>query len=276
MINEFGADNPAVLPALEHTLVTAARARATRRPSRRRLGVSLALAGLLCATVAGAATGVIDLEDGAEVERGTSPSGAYVIRYKPKHAGPAGGDLCLQVRIPQARPTYGCGWVPSPERPFGVVIADPLDNGPQRLVYGLVLEEIATVALLGEGDDETRVETVEKPGLPGRYFSILGPGITEAPNAGRIELVGYAEDGSEIARIVSRETPNHKPLSHDDSVAQGDPAGFAPTVVPARVYTYKGQEIDPARADALGLVCVEGRAEVRCFDSIEETLGDAR
>ncbi|MQA73958.1 MAG: hypothetical protein GEU88_06395 [Solirubrobacterales bacterium] len=120
------------------------------------------------------------------------------------------------------------------------------------------------MSALGDGSQHYDADTTVKPGLPGRYFSLT------APNEGRIELVGFDASGAEVARIGSRETPADKPLSHDEAVAQGDPAGFAPTAVPARSFVYRGESIDPAKADRLGLVCVDSLQTVRCYDSVEE------
>jgi hypothetical protein len=147
-----------------------------------------------------------------------------------------------------------------------LVVADSFYGSPERLIYGLVSEEISSVGVLGEGTQQTIAETKRKPGLPGRYFSILTPseGAPGAPNDGRIELVGYSASGSEVARIGSREEPPHKPLSRSQAINQGDPAGFAPTSKPPSRYVYQGREITPAEADALHLECVAYAREVRC------------
>ncbi|HVY77911.1 MAG TPA: hypothetical protein VG898_05345 [Solirubrobacterales bacterium] len=68
--------------------------------------------------------------------------------------------------------------------------------------------------------------TEAKQGLPGRFFVVL------VPHLGRIEVVGYDATGRERARIGSLAKPSHPPMSHAEAVAQGDPAGFAPTAAP--------------------------------------------
>lgn len=89
-------------------------------------------------------------------------------------------------------------------------------------------------------------------------------------------MVGYDSVGRERARIGGLARPAHPPHSKAEAVAQGDPAGFAPTTPPPSSYTYKGKDISEAEAARLELVCLEGREVARCYDSaagMEEAQG---
>lgn len=259
------------LPRLEQLLTRAAHRRYGNRVSGRRWGMpaifaALVVVGGVTAAAAGVLTGT-----GAEIERGATPiggyaSGAYVISVKPQAGSEAhGGPICLQLQFDGSRPSYGCGSPPSEAQPFGLVVVDGQAEGSvDRVIYGLVLSTIQRVGVLGEGTEQTIAATAPRPGLPGRFFSVT------VPNEGRIEIVGYDQTGGEIARIGSREAPAHKPLSHDQAVAQGDPSGFAPTAVPASTFVYQGDLIDPKSAAERGLVCVDSLQQVVCYDSVAE------
>lgn len=260
------------LPELERLLSDAARRRFAPRSNRRGWAFPIAFAALVAAGgIAAAATGVFG--GGAEIETGATSSGAYAIRIKPSKPSPHTGPVCLQLQYAELRPAYKCGYAPSEERPFGLVVADatPAVNDPEavpaeRVIYGLASEEIVRVGVLGvPGADSGQAitDTVPRPGLPGRYFSIV------VPNEGRIELVGWDEPGAEVGRAGSLTEPERR--TADGLIpAPGDPAVFAPTATPASVYSYRGEDIDPKQAQDLGLVCVEDLAEVRCYDSVGE------
>jgi hypothetical protein len=271
-MNPDHARRNATLPELEALLVAAATPRVAKRlPIRHRLGMPLAFAGLLATAGITAASAGVFGGGGPAIDSGTTPtgdyaSGSYVIRIKPDSSrAHHGGPICLQLQFAGSRPAYGCGSAPTAAEPFGLVIADGLSEGAvERVIYGLVADDITRVSALGEGSQHYDAETVAKHGLPGRYFSLT------APNEGRIELVGFDASGAEVARIGSRATPDHPPLSHDEAVAQGDPAGFAPTAVPASSFEYRGESIEPSKADELGLVCVDSLQTVYCYDSVEQ------
>ncbi len=253
---------PAVLPELEHLLVRAARHQAAPRFGRRRWVLAVAAASLLLvAGAAGAATGVI------KIAGGNTSGGSFAIESQSAPAvgqGERGESVCLQLNFADRGSAYGCGDEPSAEKPFGLVIADPLDGGGERVVYGLVSESIAKVSVLGGSGSQVNATTRPKADLPGRFFSVV------APNDGRIELVGYSADGNEIARLGGLDEPTKPPLSKAQAMAQGDPAGFAPGIAPPASYDYKGGDIDPAAATRLELVCLQGREHIRCYDSNEE------
>ncbi len=272
-MNSAHPTGDATLPELEALLVAAAGSMPAKRlPIRQRLGMPLAFAGLLAtAGVAAAAAGVFGGGSGPAIDRGATPSGdyasgSYVIRVRPDSAHTnRGGPICLQLQFAGSRPAYGCGSAPTQAEPFGLVVVDGQSEGAvERVIYGLVADDVARVSALGEGTQHYDAATVVKRGLPGRYFSLT------APNEGRIELVGFNSSGAEVARIGSRTTPDHEPLSHDEAVAQGDPSGFAPTAVPASSFVYRGQSIEPSKADRLGLVCVDSIQTVYCYDSVAE------
>jgi len=259
----------ATLPELERLLSDTARRRFAPAGKRRRWGLPVAFAVLVGAGgIAAAATGVFG--GGAEVETGSTSSGEYAIRIKPAKPSPHTGPVCLQLQYADLRPAYKCGYAPSEKRPFGLVVADvtPAASNPEavpaeRVIYGLASDEIVRVQVLGVPGahaEDAITDTVLRPGLPGRYFSIV------VPNEGRIELVGYDESGGEVGRAGSLTEPERE--TADGLIpAPGDPAVFAPTATPASVYIYRGEEIDPKEAQALGLICVEDLAEVRCYDS---------
>ena len=257
------------LPELERLLSEAARRRFAPSSRARRWALPLAFAALIGAGgIAAATTGVFG--GGAEIETGATSSGTYAIRIKPSKPSPHTGPVCLQLQYANLRPAYKCGYAPSEERPFGLVVADatPAASDPEavpaeRVIYGLASEEIMRVGVLGvPGADsgEAITDTVLRPGLPGRYFSIV------VPNQGRVEVVGYDDSGGEVGRAGSLTEPARR-TAEGLTPAPGDPAVFAPTATPASVYSYRGEEIDPQRAQDLGLVCVEDLAEVRCYDS---------
>lgn len=253
---------PAVLPELEHLLVRAARHRAAPRFGRRRWSLAVAAAALLLlAGVAGAATGVL------KIAGGSTSDGSFVIEGQV--APPGGqeerdGSICLQLSFADRGSAYGCGDEPSAEKPFGLVIADPLGGGGERVVYGLVSDDIARVSVFGGGGSHVDAATRPKAELPGRFFSVV------APNDGRIELIGHSVDGKEIARLGGLDEPSQPPLSKAQAMAQGDPAGFAPGIAPPSSYDYKGEDIGPGVATRLELVCLQGRDQIRCYDSEEE------
>jgi hypothetical protein len=226
--------------------------RVWRRRADRRWILGLAVASVVLAGgVAAAATGLFHIA-GGRASRGT-----YVIDRVPAGSGPPGSG-CLELRFDGRAPAYGCGRPPSPAKPFGVVIADSVGRPADRVIYGLVLADVARVAVVGDGGRQTHVTTVGKAGLPGRFFVVVVPGH------GRIELVGYDATGQPRARIGSRARPAGKPASHDEAVAQGDPAGFAPAMALPSSFTYDGRQISPADAAARGLACAQDADGVRC------------
>jgi hypothetical protein len=256
---------PATLPELEHLLVRTARQRASRRRFGRRPGtLAVAFAATVLAAGAAAATGLVHLSEGT-----TSGGVTYTIDRQtiPAAQGPASADpdtsICLQLQYTGGGPAYGCGQRPTADRPFGLVIADSLSVSRDRVVYGLVADDVTRVSVLGDGDEHTDGDAVVKPGLPGRFFSIT------VPNRGRIELVGYDSAGQARAHIGSRARPDGPPQSKDEAQAQGDPAGFAPAVAPPSTFTYEGQSISPKDAAERGLVCAQDRAGVQCYDSLD-------
>lgn len=213
---------PAVLPNLEQLLVRAARRRAAPRLGRQRWMLAIGAAALLLAGGAVAATGVFHIADGR------TSKGVFTVEGRPVPASLAGepsrGSVCLQLRYEELKPSYGCGEPPTETRPFGLVVADSLEEGSrERVLYGLVSSDIALVRVLGSGGRHTDVTTEAKEGLPGRFF------VVPVPHLGRIALVGYDASGQRRAAIGTLANPTHPPRSHAEAVAQGDPAGFAPT-----------------------------------------------
>lgn len=260
---------PSTLPQLEHLLVRAARRRAAPRFGRRRWVLGLAAGSLIIAGgAAAAATGVIHISDGK------SAKGAYSIDRPPVPSdAPNDSDtssICLQLRYNEGGAAYGCGERPTTAKPFGLVIADTLDGSRERVIYGLVSSDITRVSALGVGDLHTDAAARETSDLPGRFFSMT------TANRGRIELVGYDATGQERARIGSRARPDHKPRSHDEAVAQGDLAGFAPAIAMPTSFSYKGSSITPAEAAERGLSCAQDRQGVHCYDSLAELDADHR
>lgn len=267
MTSERETSEPLTLPELEQQLLRAARLQTASRVRGRRWGMPALFASLLVAGgVAAATAGVLQDGDESQIDSGQTSSGNYVIRIKPDSTNPhPGGPICLQLRFAGYRPAYGCGSRPTAENPFGVVIADASGIGStERVIYGLVSSDVWRVSVLGDGDDHIDTTTTVKQGLPGRYFSVA------VPNDGRIEIVGYDAGGAEVARLGSRREPTNRPLSREQAVAQGDPAGFAPTVVPASSFLYQGDVIAPERAAALHLVCVDTPRDVQCYGSAAE------
>lgn len=252
---------PPTLPELEHLLLRTARRHAAPRWSRRRWVLCLAAGSLLLVGGAAATTDVLHVDDGQ------TSKGSYSIDRRPAPAssdpGPErAGSICLELRSNGGGPAYGCGERPTAAEPFGLVIADSLEASRERVIYGLVSTEVTRISVLGEGDEHTDVATSERPHLPGRFFSVV------VPSSGRIELVGYDAEGHERARIGSRARPKRRPLSHDQAVAQGDPAGFAPAVASPSSFSYQGRRITPDEAARRKLSCAQDREGVRCYDSL--------
>ncbi len=250
---------PAVLPELEHLLVRAARRRGARRVPRRRWVLAVAIGTLVLTAAAAAATGVFD------VASGTTAHGTFTVGRRPVPASGPGesrqGTVCLQLTYGGrgGGSSFGCGRAPSPAHPFGLLIADPLAEGlHEEVVYGLVGADIARISVLGDGDRHTDASTTRKEGLPGRFFAVV------VPHRGRIAVVGYGADGEVRARIGSLATPSHPPHSKAEAIAQGNPAGFAPTLEPPPM-TFEGRRISPAEVTRLGLSCAIWRNVARCF-----------
>lgn len=254
----------AVLPALEQLLVRAARREGEpRRRARQRWFLAAAAAGLVLAAGAAAATGLLPIAEG-ETAHGT-----YTVERlsttDPAGVEPSSRKVCLQLRLEDRGPSYGCGDAPTVSRPFGLLVADPLEEGSgERVVYGLVSDEIAGIGVLGDGGEQTKAATEPRVGLPGRFFAVV------VRYRGRIEVVGYDETGRERARIGSRARPDHSPRSKAEAMAQGDPAGFAPTVTTPSTYLYRGENITEAEAMRLQLACLQERTRFRCYDSASE------
>ncbi len=260
---------PPVLPELEQLLVRAARRRAAPRFGRRRWALAVALGALVLAAAAAAATGVL------RIAGGTTAHGTFSVE---RAVGPGvrqgGSSVCLQLRYNGRGPSYGCGEAPTAAQPFGLVVADRLEEGSrERVIYGLAGGDIARVAALGKGGEHTDAATERKDGLPGRFFAVV------VPHLGRIELVGYDSAGKEVARIGSLARPAHPPHSKAEAVAQGDPAGFAPTMPISSHFVFEGHSISEAEATRRGLACLEGGEVNRCYRSVAEaeaTLGEHR
>jgi hypothetical protein len=225
-LDDHDAGRP-ILPGLEHLLVRAARRGAASRFGRRRWVLATAAAALVLVGGAAAATGVLHVADG------DTSKGTFSIESRPvpetDPGEPSRGSVCLQLRYDERNASYGCGDRPTAARPFGLLVADSVaessgDGSRERVIYGLVRSDIEHVSVLGREPISTRTEA--KEGLPGRFFVVL------VPHLGRIEVVGYDVAGHERARIGSLARPADPPLSHAEAVAQGDPAGFAPTFAP--------------------------------------------
>ena len=255
-----------ILPELEHLLLRAARRRAAPRLRRRRWVLATVSASLVLVGGAAAATGVVHIADGR------TSKGTYSIDSRPVPSNVTAqeleGSICLQLRYNEGAPAYSCGARPSAEEPFGLVIADSLAGSQQRVIYGFVSSQIFRVRVLGEADGHADALTEVKAGLPGRFFSVI------VPNQGRIALVGYDAVGKERARVGSLAQPAHPPRSHDEAVAQGDPAGFAPTVAPPTSFSYQGKSITPSEASQLGLTCAQNREGVHCYESLPAMNAD--
>jgi hypothetical protein len=248
------SEKQSTLPNLERQLVTAASAAGASRPWRWRWPV---VASWCVAVVAvGAATAGVLTGTGTEIDRGQTPAGTYAVQIKRDSRSTPADEICLQMRVEKERPAYGCGVAPTSSTPFGVLVVDqtPITDGmpTQQVAYGLAAENIARVSVLGPGTDHYDAETVARADLPGRYFGVVSPAMQ------RIEIVGYDASGAEVARVGSRRPPDHQPISHDDAVALGDPAGFAPTAVPLRHFSYESHRISPQEASDLGLTCDDG------------------
>ncbi len=217
----------AILPELEYQLIRAARRQAAPRFGRRRWILATAAVALALAGGSAAATGVLHIADG------DTSKGAFSIESRPVPAigpgEPSRGSICLQLSYDERDASYGCGDKPTAARPFGLLVADSVadsakDESRERVIYGLVTSDIERISVLGKRPISAATEF--KKGLPGRFFVAL------VPHLGRIEVVGYDAAGHERARIGSLAQPAHPPLSHAEAVAQGDPAGFAPTFAP--------------------------------------------
>jgi hypothetical protein len=250
------------IPELEHLLVRAARRRTASRLGRRRWALAAAAASLLVAAGGAAATGVFQLAGGE------TAGGAFSVESRVVPATGANarnGSVCLQLTFSGRGAAYGCGERPGASKPFGLVVADPLDNRGERVVYGLVADAISRVEVLGGEGSAVEAETREHSEVPGRFFVVV------APRDGQIELVGYSADGKEVARFGSLEPPAGPPLSKAEAIEQGDPAGFAPAVTAPEAFVYKGEPIKPRVATRLGIACMQEVAAVRCYDSIAES-----
>jgi hypothetical protein len=252
-----------ILPELEHLLLRAARRRTASHFGRRRWILAAAAAALLLAAGAAATTDVLHVAEG-QTARGT-----FSIESRPVPANamgePSRGSVCLQLLYDGGGPSYGCGTRPTADEPFGLVVADSLEEGSrERVIYGLVASDITRVSVLGDEDEHTDAVTEVKEGLPGRFF------VVPVPHLGRIELIGYDSAGDERARIGGLTPPAHPPHSKAEAVAQGDPAGFAPTVAPPDSFKYQGKSITAAQAVQLKLTCIQGREEFRCYDTQAE------
>jgi hypothetical protein len=218
----------ATLPALERALMHAAAARYPSRRPRARLGAPIALfVTLAVAGGAVAATGILAGEK--QIETGSSASGPYAIGVKSAGPGTHAGQLCLQLEYVGQPPGYKCGSIPGPQRPFGLVVADARPpasdpDGPpsERVIYGLVSQDVDRVTALGSEAGERGTQAASRDGLPGRYFSIV------VPNEGRIELIGYDSSGNEVGRVGSLSAPARR-TEEGLIPAPGDPAVFAPT-----------------------------------------------
>jgi hypothetical protein len=256
--------HPAVLPGLEQLLVRAAQSGAAPRPRvRRRWFLAAVAAALVLAAGAAAATGLLPITEG-ETDRGIYTVEPVSISDLAGIDSSA-GEVCLQLRLEGRGRSYGCGDAPTSSQPFGLVVADPLGEGShERVVYGLVSDQIARISVLGERGERTESAANPQAGLPGRFFAVV------VPHLGRIEIVGYDETGRERARIGRRARPNHPPRSRSEAQAQGDPAGFAPTVPTPSTYLYRGKTITEAEAMRMQLACLQERTRFRCFDSASE------
>ncbi len=145
---------PTVLPELEQLLVRAARRRAARRLPRRRWVLAVAVGALVLAAAAAAATGVLDITSGRTAH------GTFTVQRASIPGSEHGGPICLQLRYDGRDPSYGCGEPPSAGKPFGLLVADPLAEGsPERVVYGLVADDVARVAVLGRGGHRAEADT---------------------------------------------------------------------------------------------------------------------
>jgi|GEM_PF-2337500 len=257
-------EEPATLPALEQLLVRAARRRvAPRRRGRRRWFLVAVAAALVLAAGAAAATGLLPITSGHTAH------GTYTVQRRPVPAvgpgEPSPGRVCLQLIYDGGEPSYGCGEAPTASRPFGLLVADPLAEGSrERVVYGLVADDVVRVAVLGGDGKRTDGPTEPKHGLPGRFFAVV------VPHRGRIEVVGYDAGGRPVARIGSNSRPDHPPRSKAEAIEQGDPAGFAPTLPPSSRLTFEGHEISEAEVGRLGLICLEGRTVAPCYRTPRE------
>lgn len=254
---------PTVLPQLEHLLVRAARRQAVPDFRRRPWQLAVAIAVLVLAGGAAAATNVL------QVDQGSTSEGGFSVETKPVPARaadePSAGSICLQLRYEDRGTAFGCGDPPSAKEPFGLLISDPLGEGSREgVVYGLVSGDIARVSVLVSGGGHHDADTEEKAGLPGRYFAVVVPRLS------RVEVVGYDDSGVERARIGSLAPVATPPLSHAEAVKQGDPAGFAPSVEAPSIYTFRGKRITEAQASRLDLTCMQGRDAFTCYRNADE------
>lgn len=249
--------NDPILPNLEHLLVRAARQRSTPRLQRRRWVMAAAAISVVLAGCAAAAVTQVFLATG-EVDGGTFT--VEVVRVSEPDGDDAEGSVCLKLTFSGRGSAYGCGSEPSGARPFGLVIADPLDGGERRVVYGLVVEKIARVRVISpHGTAEAATESNEE--LQGRFFSIV------APAGGALQLIGLANDGKLIASLGDSDPASTPPRSKAEAREQGDLAGFAPAVAPPDTYIYRGEVIPASVAIRRGLACVQEWSTFRCYDS---------
>jgi hypothetical protein len=66
-----------------------------------------------------------------------------------------------------------------------------------------------------------------------------------------------------------------QPNSMDEAKAMGDPAAGASVAPLASQWVYKGKEIPEARANQLGLACLQSSTQFTCFDTVAEMEGQA-
>lgn len=249
-----------VLPQVQDELVRAARRRSRRR-SRRRLtrgGLAAVLAGATL-TAGATATGLLELD------RGESSAGPYtIVASATERDGSVvttflgGGDdeVCLEVRRPGHRGTYGCGPAPTAAERLGVLVVDEGAVPGRRLVYGLAHGTVAAVRVGGE-----EVRPSARRGLPGRFFSVV------TRTGGPVHAVAVDAAGRAVGELGSSEPLTRSPASQDEARAMGDPTGFAPTARPPAAFVHEGREIPLDEAVRRGLACTEdGTPVVRCED----------
>jgi len=249
-----------VLPQVQDELVRAARRRARRRRPGRvaRGGLAAVLVGGTL-TAGATATGLIELD------RGESSAGPYTIVAAPPERdgsvvttflGGARDEVCLEVRRPGERATYGCGPAPTAEAPLGVLVVDQNAVPGRRLVYGLADDRVTAVRTGGE-----EVRPSPRRGVPGRFFSVV------TSKRGPVHVVAVDADGRTLAELGSPRPLTRFPTSQDEARAMGDPIGFAPTARPPEAFVYEGREIPLEEAVRRGLACTEdGTPVVRCED----------
>jgi hypothetical protein len=258
-------NDQAVLPELEHLLVRAARRRtAPRRLRQRRWILAAAAIGALLLAAAAAATSVI-------LASGETDGGTFTIEARqvpPPNGNGPDSSICLQLTFSGRGSAYGCGIQPSPSRPFGLVVADPLDGRDDRVVYGLVSDAVKQVRVLGGGGGYVEAATEANKDLWGRFFYAI------APNEEHLKLVGYGGDGQIVGTLGNVAPAPAPPRSKMEARKQGDPAGFAPAIAPPEIFLYRGREITSAVVRRNGLACMQGRTGFHCFDTEAEIEAD--